>query len=90
MQLKDEQGVWHKWNNGLQQLIFHYFGDLFKLGGSDVEPILCNVPRRVTEEQNRYLLNPFEAEKVKTTLFSMHSDKALGLDGMNPGFFQTY
>ena len=90
MQLKDEQGVWHTWNNGLQQLIFNYFGDLFKLGGSDVEPILCNVPRRVTEEQNRYLLNPFEAEEVKTAPFSMHPDKAPGPDGMNLGFFQTY
>ena len=90
MLLKDEQGVWHTWNNGLQQLIFNYFGDLFKSGGSDVEPILCNVPRRVTEEQNRYLLNPFEEEEVKTAPFSMHPDKAPGPDGVNLGFFQTY
>ena len=61
-----------------------------RAGGSDVEPILCNVPRRVTEEQNRYLPNPFEAEEVKTVPFSMHPDKAPGPDGMNLGFFQTY
>ena len=52
--------MWHTWNNGMQQLIFNYFGDLFKSGGSDAEPILYNVLRRVTEEKNRYLLNPFE------------------------------
>ena len=38
----------------------------------------------------RELSRPFEIQEVKEAIFSMHLDKAPGLDGMNQAFFQTY
>ncbi|XP_031090853.1 uncharacterized protein LOC115995843 [Ipomoea triloba] len=41
-------------------------------------------------DDNALLLRPFEMSEVKEALFSMFPDKAPGLDGMNPGFYQHY
>ena len=51
---------------------------------------MSTVARKVTDEQNQFLLRPFEALEVKDAIFSMHPDKAPGPDGMNPAFFQAY
>lgn len=42
----------------------------------------------VTTGQNDSLLAKFTAKEVKLPLVAMHHDKAPGLDGMNPAFFQ--
>lgn len=53
-----------------------------------MEEVLSCVQRKVTEEQNRELMWPFESEEVKEAIFSMHPDKSPGEDGLNPAFFQ--
>ncbi|XP_074360553.1 uncharacterized protein LOC141700766 [Apium graveolens] len=46
--------------------------------------------RKITEKQNHYLVLLVTDEEVKTTVFAMHQEKAPGIDGLNPAFFQTY
>lgn len=43
----------------------------------------------VTEKQNESLMLPITVKKLKKTVFSMHSDKSSGSDGLNPTFYQT-
>ena len=44
----------------------------------------------MTESHNSLPICPFEANEIRDALFSMHSDKSSGPDGMNPGFYQSY
>ena len=46
--------------------------------------------RKVTDDYNQMLMHKFEEKEIKEAVFSMHSDKSPGLDGMNPGFYQVY
>ena len=46
--------------------------------------------KRCPKEQNQQLIKEFEASEIKEAIFSLHPDKSLGPDGMNPGFFQAY
>ncbi len=52
--------------------------------------IIDAVQPQITEEHNRFLLSPFTVEEVKNALFSMHPDKSLGPDDMNPAFYQKF
>ena len=71
--------------------MMEYFSNSFKSKGSDNDPIISKVSKKlVSESQNNLLFRPFEAYKIKDALFSMHLDKSPGLDGMNPGFSQSY
>ncbi|XP_037497467.1 uncharacterized protein LOC119371427 [Jatropha curcas] len=44
----------------------------------------------LTEAQNEFLLAPYSIEDVRVAVFDMKADKAPGLDGFNPGFYQGY
>lgn len=41
-------------------------------------------------EDNTQLISPFTEEEFKQATFQMHSDKAAGLDGLNPAFYQRF
>ena len=66
-----------------------YFSGLYKSQGTDVDPIISKVNRKISDSQNELLLRLFEAHEIKNALFSMHLDKSPGPDGMNPGFYQS-
>lgn len=53
-----------------------------------VDEFLLNVMPSITSVYNELLLAPFIEFDMKDALFSMHPDKALGIDGMNPSFYQ--
>lgn len=88
--LKNESGDWVDKSLGLSDLVRNYFTDIFASQGFDPHLFLQGIEHRVTESQNEQLLVPFTELDVKEPLFSMHSDKAPGLDGMNPAFFQKH
>lgn len=88
--LKNEEGQWVQWDNGLPELISRYFSELFNASESDWQEIIDCVPRTVTAEQNEELVKQVEEIEVKTALFHMHPDKAPGPDGMTPAFFQKH
>ena len=53
-----------------------------------IEAMLDVIPKLVLVDQNSNLVKPILLEKVKSTLFWLGNDKALGLDGFPALFFQ--
>lgn len=84
--LKDDQGVWRETDQEIQEVIVNYFENIFQTLSMGEQLSDRDTVRRVTDE----LCLPVMDEEVKTALFSMHQEKAPGIDGLNPGFFQTY
>ncbi|XP_031127477.1 uncharacterized protein LOC116029567 [Ipomoea triloba] len=89
--LKNDSDVWVE-GEGLNAVVLDYFNDIFASNNSSfsMDAFVGSVVPRVTHDQNESLLRPFDADEVKTALFSMFPDKAPGPDGMNPGFYQHY
>uniref|UniRef100_A0A803QEL1 Reverse transcriptase domain-containing protein n=1 Tax=Cannabis sativa TaxID=3483 RepID=A0A803QEL1_CANSA len=86
--LKDAQGNWIDWKNGLSDVILNYYNDLFCSSATNTSPVTINIPSTVTRAQNESLLAPVSNEEVRKALFQMHPDKSPGPDGMTPGFYQ--
>lgn len=74
----------------MEEHIQSYFFDIFTSRNPDVATVIDLVKPVVPEAHVQNLLAPFCGEEVRTSLFSMLSNKALGPDGFNPGFFQFY
>lgn len=89
-QLQNDTGEWIDWSNGLDKLIPDYFTNIFTASGNQWDDILTNVQPSITAQLNLDLLRPVQEEEVKFALFQMNPDKALGPDGITPGFFQKY
>uniref|UniRef100_A0A803PKP8 Reverse transcriptase domain-containing protein n=1 Tax=Cannabis sativa TaxID=3483 RepID=A0A803PKP8_CANSA len=89
VRLKDENGVFVDWENGLDRVILDYFQGLFTASVVDWREVLSCVPSIVTDRHNSMLLQPVLDEE-KAVVFQMHPDKSPGPDGMNPAFYQKY
>ena len=76
--------------SGLEDLMVGYFKDIFTSRMGNMEPTLEHVTACVTEEMNQKLVESYSMEEVKAALFSMKPDKAPGIDGFNPVFFQSH
>lgn len=71
--------------DSLGRLTINYFATLFRVDGNFVAPtgedlLNCLLPPLLVEENN-LILAPVSKEEVDSTIFSMGSFKALGLDG---------
>ncbi|MCH82709.1 endonuclease/exonuclease/phosphatase family protein [Trifolium medium] len=64
-----------------------YFEKLFSSSHRNSNMDLRYIEPCITEAQNDQLLSPFQVREIKEALFSMHSDKAPGPDGLNPTFY---
>lgn len=89
-QLRNKEGVWCNWENGLQGVISDYFSELYTSQASDSSLILNYLPRAVSDEDNMELLRGFTREEVREAVFDMGAEKSPGDDGLNPGFFQRF
>ena len=68
-----------------------YFTKLFRCTGvGNFDSTLCHIMPKVSEEMNIALECPFMDEEIKCAVFQMHPTKALGPDGMSPGFYQKH
>uniref|UniRef100_A0A803P9A9 DUF4283 domain-containing protein n=1 Tax=Cannabis sativa TaxID=3483 RepID=A0A803P9A9_CANSA len=68
-----------------------YFSDLFKSQESNSEAtqyLLSAINKSLDSQQIQFLNSPFEAHEVRQALFQLSSDKAPGIDGLNPTFYQ--
>lgn len=88
--LKNVEGQWMEWENGLNNLMSGYFSELFTAKEVDWQEVISYIPTTVSREHNEFLLQPITEKEVKEALFQMNPDKALGPDGMTPGFYQNY
>lgn len=67
-----------------------YFTNLFTSMTEETQPVLEHVQNNITEVHNDILLRLYTISEFKKALFSMHSDKALGPNGINPAFFKNF
>lgn len=88
--LCNESGERVDWEIGLKDLMTDYFTNLFCASDSDYRAIADCITPAVSETHNHELKAPILDKEVHEALFSMHSDKASGLDGMSPVFFQKH
>jgi hypothetical protein len=76
--------------DGICTIAKEYFDHLFTQGTHADEEVTSLMHNRVTSEDNISLTKDFVIEEFKEALFSMHSDKAPGPDGLNPGFYKRF
>ncbi|XP_074374872.1 uncharacterized protein LOC141716338 [Apium graveolens] len=85
--LKNDNGNWVDWQQGLQSLIVNYYQDLFKSDQANIDEVTNCVHPRLSSAQNMDLMKEISDVEVKSAIFQMHPDKAPGPDGMTPAFF---
>ncbi|XP_043815337.1 uncharacterized protein LOC122724442 [Manihot esculenta] len=74
----------------IQDAFLQYFSGLFSNSPTDFAELLPLVQPRIGAEDNVELLADFTNEEFRSALFQMDPNKAPGLDGLNPAFFQKY
>lgn len=89
-QLKNSQGQWVSWDDGLADHITEQFKHLFTATRTNWQEVVECIDTRISAEQNADLLKEVSEEEVKTALFQMDPDKAPGPDGMTPAFYQRH
>lgn len=88
--LVDDQDVEVTSTDELCNVASSYFANLFDGDHGVYDPVLSKVLPRVNDDDNAFLVAPFEEEEFKVTTLQMHPDKAPGLDGLNPTFYQRF
>lgn len=90
----DENDWWCTSESDTARVAEIYFQNLFTMSNpTNLESVLDSVDKVVTPDMNHTLLQPYTPDEVKRALFSMHSSKSPGPDGMSssfPFFFQKY
>ncbi|CAN0913321.1 Transposon TX1 uncharacterized 149 kDa protein, partial [Linum grandiflorum] len=86
--LQDDNGNCEESDEGMGRVAAEYFGNLFRAGDVDYEPVVASIEQQVTPNHNNRLLAPFREQDFKDACFVMHPDKEPGPDGLNPAFYQ--
>jgi hypothetical protein len=88
--LRDTNDILVKDQTGLCNIAQSYFQNLFVPNHGDHAPIVATISQRVTYIDNQMLIALFTEEEFRQAAFSMHPDKFLGPDGLNPGFYRKF
>ncbi|KAK4383791.1 Retrovirus-related Pol polyprotein from type-2 retrotransposable element R2DM [Sesamum angolense] len=92
-QISDSDGLVQTYPNTISSVFVTYFQDL--LGGDrtdralDLHYLLPWARHILTEEEACALIRPVPVDDVKTTMFDIEEDKALGPDGFSSGFYKA-
>lgn len=88
LRLRGEGNEFMSDQDGMCAIARSYFQNVFAAAEGVYDPVISIIEPRVTREDNQILEAPFTIEEFKEVLFQMHPDKAPGLDGFNPAFYQ--
>lgn len=89
--LKDDDGITFIEVHDFCRIAFSYFNNMFTPSSDiDYDPVISNISRKTNNSDNFMLLAPFTTDEFKAAAFSMHSEKSLGPDGLNPGFYRRF
>lgn len=77
-------------HEGLCAIVRDYFSESFEGNSENVDAEFIVGKRTVSVEQNLKLVEEFTFEEFTLAIKDMHPDKASGLDGLNPAFFQSF
>lgn len=82
--------MWRDTNKEIKEVIGNYFETIFTKSSTGDQLSDREQVGKVIEEHNGDLVVPIRDVEVKAAVFAMHQEKAPGIDGLNPAFFQTY
>nr|XP_027093548.1 uncharacterized protein LOC113713943 [Coffea arabica] len=83
--------TWTKNEDELSVEIASYYRELFKTSdANEMEEVLNGIPHTISGSMNANLTKPVDEGEIRSALFSMNPDKAPGVDGMPPIFFQKF
>lgn len=74
----------------LKSVAVSYFQELFALKDGVYEQVIDSLHRCISDIDNVELIKPFEKEEFRCALMQTDSDKTLGPDGFNPGFYKLF
>ncbi|CAM8912119.1 unnamed protein product [Rhodiola kirilowii] len=78
----------------IERVAVSYFRGLFTstshMPDSEIIDSLQCIPRLVSVDHSRVLMNPYTEYEIKVALFQLYPYKAPGLDGYPAGFFQRF
>ncbi|KAB2044816.1 hypothetical protein ES319_D01G116500v1 [Gossypium barbadense] len=77
-------------HNGICSIVHHYFVNLFSTSSGSGFAKFDALQLCVTNEDSVQLMALFSIHEFRDAVFSMHSDKASGPDGMSLAFFQQF
>ncbi|XP_074301224.1 uncharacterized protein LOC141632585 [Silene latifolia] len=89
--LVDDEGITRCGDEAVGSVANSYFQQLFFTANPAVpDDILEGIEQRFTDDMNAILRHDYSEDEVLDALNQMHPLKALGPDGMNGLFYQTY
>eukprot|EP00253_Pinus_taeda_P031183 PITA_31183 len=93
-QLTNAQGEKIETQAGIEQEFLQYFKTMSQEPDinrtEEIETIVSNIPRLITEEHNTLLLKPISLEEVEVAVNLLKTGKAPGPDGFTSNFFQHF
>ena len=89
--IKDKHGRLVEKEIEVENVAVQYFRDLFSTSlPTQLEPSLQFISEKVSNNDNRLLLEEPSEREIKNALFDINPDKAPGPDGMTSKFFQKF
>ena len=83
--------MWCANEEEIEAEISKHYAELFKSNDpTEFEEVLLGIPRTISSLMNTQLIKPVTELEIQQAIFSMFPNKAPGVDGMPPLFFQTY
>lgn len=88
--LRNGEGNWVEWEDGLEKHIIEHFNHLYRASTVNWQEVVDCVDKKITADQNIELMREVTENEVKTAIFQMDPDKSPGPDGMTPAFYQKH
>ncbi|XP_071920779.1 uncharacterized protein [Coffea arabica] len=89
--LQKTDGEWCRSDQEIEDELCTHYKELFTSNNpTEFDEVLQGIPRTNSNLMNAQLIKPVDELEIKQAIFSMFPNKAPGVDGMSPCFFQTY